>query len=255
MNCHDVDEIAAAFALGAVEVNERRAIEQHFETCREPHVELRAALGVGPMLAASTEPMPPDEALRDRVMATAAATPQEHRGFATARPVAPTIGRDRDARPRWLSGWGSSTLMRGLALGGIAATLVLAVVAGTLWGQLRDREELLRATAMAIANGEVAYRVQGEAGSGYLVDTEGSGATLIMAGVGELPAELLYELWLIDAEGVPIPAGTFRPTTDEIAVVPVAHDLAGFTTFAVTIEEEPVERPTTDPVMVAPLQG
>ena len=37
--------------------------------------------------------------------------------------------------------------------------------------------------------------------------------------------------------------------------VPVEDDLAGFQTFAVTVEAERVEAPTGDPVMVGTLEG
>jgi anti-sigma-K factor RskA len=256
MNCRQVDELGAAYAIGAVEALESQAIDEHLETCPEPHDELRSVLGIGAVLAASTEPIPTSSALRDRLMATASATPQEHLAASGGASAAPVMSPAPSAeRRRWLRGWSSPSLLRGLAFGGVAATLILAVAAGALWGQLRDREELLRSTAAAIANGDVAYRVQGEAGSGYLVDTEGSGATLIVAGVRQLSAEMVYELWLIDADGVPVAAGAFRPTAEEIAIVTVGRDLAGFTTFAVTVEEQPVDQPTSAPVMVATLEG
>ena len=47
----------------------------------------------------------------------------------------------------------------------------------------------------------------------------------------------------------------FEPTDAAVAVVPVEDDLAGFQTFAVTVETERVEAPTGDPVMVGNLEG
>ena len=47
--------------------------------------------------------------------------------------------------------------------------------------------------------------------------------------------------------------GTFKPSTDAIAVVAVDRDLAGFATFAVTVEAQRVAAPTGAPVMVGQL--
>lgn len=256
MNCHEVDELGAAYALGAVDDAERRAIEQHLETCREPHDELRLALGAGPILAASAAPVAPGAGVRDRLMATVAVTPQEHR--TAAESVAPGR-RDAVIEPiaprRWLAGWRSPQLLRGLALGGVAAAVLLAVVAGSLWTQLRQRDEQLRAVAAAIASGEEAFRVSGDAASGYLVDTAGTGATLVLGEVDDLPEDLLYALWLVDAQGTPVPVGTFRPGEDEIVVVPVDRDLAGFAAFALSVETGPVDQPSGEPVVAVPLEG
>ena len=142
----------------------------------------------------------------------------------------------------------------------LAVAAVVALVAVGLWGlslssQLNEQQEALRQVASAISNGQAAHRVEGEAGRGYLVDTPGSGASFVVTDVSELDPNQLYELWLFGPDGVPIAAGTFEPTDAAIAVVPVEDDLAGFQTFAVTVESERVEAPTGDPVMVGDLTG
>ena len=68
-------------------------------------------------------------------------------------------------------------------------------------------------------------------------------------------ANQLYELWLIGPDGTPVAVGTFEPTGAAVAVVPVEEDLAGFQTFAVTVETERVDAPTSDPVMVGTIEG
>src|SRR5206468_5697571 len=40
-----VDELAAAFALGALDADEARAVAEHLTSCQEPPKEARAALG------------------------------------------------------------------------------------------------------------------------------------------------------------------------------------------------------------------
>jgi anti-sigma-K factor RskA len=245
-DCRDVDELAGALALGAVDADEARAASEHLETCAEPHTELRSLLGADAVLAAGLEPIQPSAGLRDRLMESIGQAP---RATVEAAPVEP---RERTARRGWLD-WLSPQLARPLAVAAVVAAVALGAWGVTLSGQLGERDRALRAVADAIAGGEVAYRVEGDAGRGYVVDTPGSGAAFVVADVGELDAGKLYELWLIGADGVPVDVGTFRPTGEAVAVIPVEEDLAGFGTFAVTVESERVDSPTLPIVMAGEL--
>ena len=75
--CADVDALAGALALDAVDADEQRAAREHLATCPEPHAELRSLLGADAALAASLEPIQPSAGLRDRLMATVAEVPQD----------------------------------------------------------------------------------------------------------------------------------------------------------------------------------
>ena len=88
------------------------------------------------------------------------------------------------------------------------------------------------------------------AGQGYVVDTAGAGASFVVTDANALEANELYVLWLIGPDGVPVDVGAFEPGDAGVTVVPVEHDLSGFQTFAVTVETERVDAPTSDPVMV-----
>jgi anti-sigma-K factor RskA len=239
---HDIDELAAALALGAVDADEVRAAREHLADCSEPHTELRSFLGVDGVLAAGLDPIEPSAALRDRLMGSIATTPQ------ASQPPEPAPGSGAEPRRGWLD-WLSPQLARPLALAGVAAAIVLAVVSVSLSGQLTERDQALRQVADALAGGQVAHRVEGENGRGYVVDTPGLGSSFVVADVGSLDATQLYELWLIGADGTPVDVGTFRPSGDPVAVIPVEDDLAGFTTFAVTVESQRVEAPTGPIVM------
>jgi anti-sigma-K factor RskA len=235
-----VDELAAAFALGALDPDEARALAEHLATCPEPHEEARAALGAGMAAAMSLEPVQPSGALRVRLMQTVERTPQPW--LAAAPPPAPT---ERTAPAR--GGWRDRLLPRLMVpLAAVAAAVVIALGAWnlSLQSQLADRDRALRAVADAIASGQAAYRVEGDHGRGYVVDTAGSGSTLVVADPTSLPADRLYELWLLDAQGTPVAVGTFTPSATEPAVVHVEKDLTGYTTFAVTVESHRVDSPT-----------
>lgn len=52
----------------------------------------------------------------------------------------------------------------------------------------------------------------------------------------------------------PVAVGTI-PQGDDVAVVTLERPLDDATTFAVTVESERVDAPTSDPVLVASLEG
>jgi anti-sigma-K factor RskA len=241
-SCQDVDQLAGALALGAVDADEARAAREHLSSCPEPHAELRSLIGADAVLTAGLDPIQPSAALRDRLMASVDALPSR------IEAAAPAGEAPAPARRGWLD-WLSPQLARPMALAGVAAAVLLAVVSASLAGQLGDRDRALREVASALAADAPAHRVEGTAGRGYVVDTEGTGAAFIVADVqGPLAANELYELWLIGPEG-PVDVGVFQPRDNQIRVIRVEQDLEGFDTFAVTVEAERVAAPTSDPVM------
>jgi anti-sigma-K factor RskA len=246
MDCAIAEELGAAGALGALDADERRALADHLATCPEPHAELRAMLGADAVLTAGLEPVTPSAGLRNRLMASVERTPQER------RPMPPPAGATPTPRRGWLD-WLSPQVARPLALAAVVAAVAVGAWGLNLQGQLSERDRTLQAVASAIAGGEAAYRLNGDAGRGYVVDTPGTGAALVVADLEPVPSGSLYELWLLDEQGTPVAAGTFMPPSDEVAVVPIEKDLAGYATFAVTVEAQRVSAPTTTPVMVAPL--
>jgi Anti-sigma-K factor rskA len=130
-----------------------------------------------------------------------------------------------------------------------AVALALAIGLGG-WGlslnaELAERDAALR----AIASAETAYAAQGVAGSGWLIQS-GDEAIFVAEGLAELAAGTLYELWLIDADGAAVAAGTLTDT-DGVALVTLERPIDDAVTFAVTVETERVEQSQNDPVMVA----
>ena len=248
MTHETVDELAGAFALGALDGDEMAAVRAHLATCDQPHAELREAFPAAEVLAASLEPVEPSPALRDRLMGTID-------GLAPAsRPA--VIAEAKPPRPRtgWFD-WISPRVARPLAVAAVVAAIALGALNVGLRSDLDKRDAALRAVAAAIANGQTAFRVDGSAGRGYVVDTPGVGASLVVADLKALPVDRLYELWLLDAAGTPVAVGTFTDTSGAVAVLPVEKDLSGYATFAVTVEATRVDAPTTTPVMVGDLTG
>ena len=249
MTCNDVEELAAAFALGAMDPDEEAAVRAHLDDCQQEHAELRAALGAGIVMAESLEPVAPSAGLRDRLMATIERTPQAHRPAVSpsTTPAAAPV-----KRRGWLD-WLSPRVARPVALAALAALVAVGAWNLNLQAQLEQRDAALRAVADAISGGQTAFRVEGEAGRGYVVETPGEGAALVVTDLAALPADRIYELWLLNPAGAPVAVGTVTSTEDAVAVVQLERDLTGFSFFAVTVEAERVAAPSGEPVILGPL--
>jgi anti-sigma factor RsiW len=245
MTCETVDELAAAYGLGAVDPDEERAIGEHLAGCDRPHADARELIGAGSLVAAGVEPVAPSSALRSRLMATVTVTPQEHR---LARPVTPSVEPElvREARRPW---WQARWVPAALGAAGVAVILALGAWNLNLNQQVAERDAVIR----AVASADAVHQVAGAAGSGLLIEADGE-ATFVAEDLADLPAGSLYELWLIGPDGSPVAVGTLEDTQG-ITTVPLERAIGPATTFAVTVEAGRVDAPTSDPVLVASLEG
>jgi hypothetical protein len=231
MTCNLADELAGAFAFGALDALEERAIGDHLLTCPQPHQELRQAAGAGLLLAASLEPLDPPSALRSRILQTVADRERP-------APVA-----SAPARRAW---W-----PRALTALAATAVIVLGVWNIGLRNELAARDAQLTQLTATLAAGAPAYLASGDAGSGYVIATT---EPILVAVLNPTAGTDLYEMWLIDAEGTPVGVGTFTVVSaEQPAVVTLEQPMGGFTTFALTVEQSRVDAPTSAPVLVAPL--
>ena len=245
IDCETVDELAPAYAIDAVSVDETRAISAHLDRCDRPHAETHALIAAAALVPETLEPVAPSTGLRGRLMATIDATPQEHRPAAVPAPVV-------SLEPARLPWWRFGALPSAIAA--IAAVALAAAVGLGAWNislnqQLADGDAALHAVAAA----DAAYVAEGDAGRGWVIES-GDHAMFMADGLAELAAGELYEFWLIDADGTAVAAGTLTDA-DGMALVTLERGIEGATTFAVTVETERVEQSVNDPVMVAALQG
>ena len=232
LTCDEADALAGAWAFDALEADEAAGVAEHLTTCDQPHTELRSTVGTGLIIAAALDPIEPSPALRDRIM-----------GSIGEEPISIEARRERRS---WLP-----RAVAGLAM---AAAVVLAVWNVGLRGELDERNAQLREVAAALSAGGPAYSVSGDVGGGVLVT--GEDGPVLVADLEQPGEGLLYALWLIGPDEVPVAVGTFEPDPDDaFAIVPLDRSLEGFTTFAVTREAGPVDAPTTDPVLVTSLRG
>lgn len=135
-------------------------------------------------------------------------------------------------------------------------------------GWRRSAAAIAAAAALVLAGGVGGYVVRGGAvepqavrlastgGSGslaFVYQPEGRSAYLVGSGLGALPPDHVYELWVIRNQ-TPVPAGTFGAGEEQV-LLPVRIDLSGATEIAVTVEPMPGSAaPTTKPVFGAPIR-
>lgn len=230
----DVHELTAAYALHALDEDEREAYEAHLGRCEQCRAELAQLGETAVALAWGVESPAPPPALRDRILRAAAL----ERENVVPLPV----------RRMWVP--------RATAAAAAVAACVavgLGVWAATLSHSL-DKERSARAAeaqAMQIYSDPAAKRVSLSGGRGTVaVDRSGRGV-LVVRELPAAPADRTYEAWVIPHGSKPIRAGTFAGG-GSITVVPLEQPVPAGSVVAATVEPAGgVDAPTGKPVVSA----
>ncbi len=241
---HDeVEELLGAYALDAVDDEERASVEAHLAGCPRCRAEVDAHREVASHLAQAGAPAP--DALWDRIADAIAGDPPppirlvvDDAGHGDARPATSTAAR------RWWRAPLAAAAAVVVAVGLLAAGAALDDDTGS------GRSELADAALAAFESPE--------ARTGELVDADGApiarvavlpdGAGFLLA--GELP-ELdgrIYQLWGSDGDTV-VSLGSMGSAPD---IVAFAADPSQ-TTLMITAEDAPVERSSNAPVALGEL--
>jgi anti-sigma-K factor RskA len=248
---------AAAYALGALDGDERVQFEEHLArgcaTCAAAVREFHETLAD---VARATPPMIPPGDVKTALM---------RRVAATASPRG--VGR------RWRSiRWAAMTAAAVVGVSAFAAGLVasryearigaMARETAAIRADLRRQEAALRdqltvsQTVIALlrdpATRVVTLRGLGATpeASGRLVWHERTGGHLFVANLEPPPAGKAYELWTISG-GQPRPAGVFTVDASGRASQPVASAPGPVDVFAVTLEPEAGAPAPTGPMVLA----
>lgn len=253
MSAHEqfADDLAL-YALNTLAGEERASLEKHLETCPGCRQELEQLRGDGALLALSTlGPKPP---LRARQRLLDAVAKEGSRA---------TRATETQVRRSW---WGML---------GWAATAAVLVFAASLWKEnMALREGLMSASMQAAQSTRdleairkiVAPIIEPEAQRITLVSVKSPsqpqgkafylrnrGSLLFVANnLPPLPPQKAYELWLIPAQGAPIPAGVFRPDHHGSATIvnPPLPAGAEAKAFAITVENEAGATTPTMPIIM-----
>ncbi|HEX2370170.1 MAG TPA: anti-sigma factor [Acidimicrobiia bacterium] len=282
-------DLAAAYALDALDAGERAEYEVHLAGCEQCRAEVAELRETAAQLAGTVSEEPPS-GLRDRVLTQVADTPQVSirptplRPAAPAPAPAPAAALPRAAPPSraltvWLAAAVVALVLGAAALGFLAIRLdqrlddVSTRLAATE-AQLEETEGQLASTEARLAEAESELVSAGElravlaSNDGSVVSLTGPGdgtmrfayspttgqGVLIGDGLAAVDEAQTYQAWLID-DGVPQPAGLFSPTDGEVTF---AVDGDPGTAEAVAVTLEPAggsPQPTTDILYLSELTG
>lgn len=216
----DSHALVGAYAVDALDADERSAFEQHLAGCDACRAELADLQETAALLGAA-EATPPPAGLRDRVLA----------GVDTVRPLPPATGRPGSAP--------SHRRFRPAVLVAAAAVVVALGAGAVAWQPWADEtSEAPRVTVAdrvrAAADAEVmTWTVDGGVEATLVRSRELNQAVLVTTGMPAPPDGKVYELWL-DHEGIGmVPAGLM--TGDEREVV-LEGDPATAVGFGITVE-------------------
>jgi anti-sigma-K factor RskA len=249
MSMHEqfADDLAL-HALGVLEGDERVALEKHLEGCAACRRELEQLRGDMALMALSTAgPVPPRRA-RQRLLEAVARKPR------------------RAAAPPRRAWW---TLVPWIVATALAVALVAVLlqnsdmqrrVSGLQDQSAQQQAELQRAReVVSTLTATDAMRVtlvaaktppQPQGKAIYVRDR--SSLIFMASNFQALPAQKVYELWLIPITGAPIPAGIFKPDAHGSATVinPPLPTGVEAKAFAITVEPESGSSAPTMPILM-----
>ena len=244
----DRHTLSGAYALDALDDNERRLFEEHLETCADCRAEVAEFAATAALLGMAAA-VPPPPQLRDRVLTEIRQVRQLPPERSNVRPIRGVSRR-------------SFTLMAAAASILAALAIALGVIAyqtdqrnDQLAQQIEQQQEdvnALAAEAQRVADilaAPDAQRTVGEVqdgGAAAAVTSEELGEVILLTrDLPQLAEDLDYQLWFIDAEG-PVSGGVLDVPPDGDLAVVTEGDLAGVTTIALSVEPEGgSDQPTT----------
>jgi anti-sigma-K factor RskA len=226
MTCEELQPEYPAYALGSAENPERGEISEHLaRQCPNCTSGVGRAMEAVAALSGAVEPADPPKRLRGRI-----------------------VGMVSPRRQRSWTGV--------LAPWAVAFALAIALLSVVLPGRLRPSDSAKLEQALSILNDPATRDVSfGQpTARGRVFVSAGKGLVFIAAQMPALASHQTFELWLIPAQGNPIPSGLFRGAADATAVYVRPGPVSNAAAVAVTVEPEggsPL--PTTTPFVVARL--
>lgn len=227
----DDHDLLAAYAMDALDQDEREAFETHLDgcpRCRAELVGLREALAE---LAGQVSTEPP-AALRGAVLDAVAAS-----GPPAAVEPAAASGPGRIDEPPRTDGPGGPVAARSgrWPLLVAAAVAVLALIGVTVWQPWNPRPTAV--TAADVLAAADAVRATGTAGGGQitLVRSNALGrAVLITRDMPSAPAGMVHQAWLQHPGGAMTSAGVMAPDADQTMLL--EGDARGVTGAGISVE-------------------
>jgi len=249
MSTHpQIAEDLALYALGSLAAEEQVAVREHLEECAACRRELEELHGAMALLALSVAGSAPPRRARARLLASIAREPR--------------LKVVEGKRSWWMPlSWAAIAAVALLAAFGWRQNAALKqqladlrVQSGQQLDQLQRARavvETLTATdAMRVTLVAAKTPPQPQGKAFYMRDR---GSLVFMASnLPVPPPQKAYELWLIPAQGAPIPAGVFKPDSRGSALVinPPLPAETQAKAFAITVEPEAGSSTPTMPILM-----
>jgi anti-sigma-K factor RskA len=253
--------LTGAYALNALDEQERSAFEQHALTSAASRDEVRELSETAALLAYGSPAVVPPPELKAKVMASVRNTRQ-----LPSTAVRRDLDQARDRRQAGRTGSGSGSAVRWMALAAGVSLLGAAALGG--WAanlaSERDRTEQRlqalqqeQAAVMEVFTAKDARVIPASMADGATVtiahSVAANRAAVITRDLPPLPADKGYELWVITASEAR-PAGMLPAGGGETAMKLLDSDLSGATHLGITVEPAGgSKQPTTDPILVQEL--
>ena len=229
MTAHEIHALSGAYAVDALDPDERARFEEHLANCAECQAEvagLQEAAALFPEVAATEPPA----GLRDRVLT----------GISSVRPLPPVVDLTIRRRPRWVNALAAAAAAAAFFGGGALVWQTThdstpAIVAADQVIQARDAEHVTVDLAGGVS--ATVYRSLSE-----------NRAAIVTRGMRPAPHDHVYQLWL-QKDGVMVSAGLMTSAGDHAQLL--RGDVAGASGVGITVEPEGGSKtPTTDPVVL-----
>jgi anti-sigma-K factor RskA len=258
----DVHGLVGAYAVDAVDEQERAAFERHLEQCAECQAEVASLREAGASLSVLSQTAPP-AGMRDAVLAGIRTVrplpPLEKRSTATAPTPAPAernegneVDDSEQARPdadvvtlrprRRVVTW--------LAAGAAAAAIAVGTVAWSPWDDGTQRNQVTATQQVLEAKDAQRFEKSIEGARVTIVRSVSLGKAVIVAdNMPPAPAGKDYQLWLNQPNKGMVSAGVMPHGAAPTLTVPLKGDAS--TALAAGITVEPAggsSSPTTAPI-------
>ena len=252
----DRHTLSGAYALDALDDNERVLFQEHLETCADCRAEVAEFRATAALLGVAVAVAPPAQ-LRDRVLSQIRQVRQlpPERGN-----VVPLRGVSR-RRFNLVAAAASILAALAIALGVIAyqSDQRADELAAQVEQQQQDVEALAAETqriadVLAAPDAQRTFGEVRDGGAAAAVASEELGEVILLT--RDLPAlaeDLTYQLWFIDAEG-PVSGGVLDVPQDGDLTLVTEGDLEGVTTIALSVEPSGGSEQPTDVVFGGELE-
>lgn len=242
MSTHEIHALSGAYAVDALDADERDRFEEHLASCATCQAEV-ASLQEATALLGAVEETPLPTGLRDRVLAdikTVRPLPPVGGDRLSDLPDVPDLAERRRLRPRW-SG-----------LVGIAAAAALVVGGVVVWEQTRDDagQEQVSSPIDAILRARdvkhVSVDLPGGASATVFSSLAHNRAVLVTDDMPAAPEGRVYQVWLQKGDRM-VPAGLMSEGGHQEVLLD--GKVAGASGAGITVEPEGgSEEPTSAPV-------